>query len=199
MGRRKEKKQDTKKNSLLESLNEGEASIVLRRLLVAHADLDTEAEEIAKAVLRDDNFEDIAEDVYDSIQVLEYDELNGRAGRHEWGYVEPGEAAAEILSETVGHLLDDLKRRVDLVMEEEALEMCKGLVLGLYRLDHDGGGELLQWAPEFTVETAAYALEIWRDGFRRGESRQHAMLQDFVNQFVPDWKDMIIRVVSRSR
>src|SRR2546425_548528 len=66
--------------------------------------------------LRDDNFEDIGQDVYDSIQVLGYDELNGRAGRQEWGYVEPGEAAAEILSETVGHLLDDLKRRVDLVM-----------------------------------------------------------------------------------
>ncbi len=91
MGRRKEKKRDTKK-SLLESLNEGEAAIVLRRLLVAHPDLDTEAVEIAKVLLRDDNFQDIAEDVYDSIQVLGYDELNGRAGRHEWGYVDPGDA-----------------------------------------------------------------------------------------------------------
>ena len=120
MGRRKEKKRDTKKNSLLESLNEGEAATVLRRLLVAHPDLDTEAVEIAKALLRDDNFQDIAEDVYDSIQVLGYDGLNGRAGRHEWGYVEPGDAAAEILSETVGPLLDDLRRRVELVLEEES-------------------------------------------------------------------------------
>jgi hypothetical protein len=66
MGRRKEKNRDTKKNSLLESLNEGEAAIVLRRLLVAHPELDTEAEEIAKGLLRYDNFEDIAEDVYES-------------------------------------------------------------------------------------------------------------------------------------
>lgn len=200
MSRGKEKKRGAKKNSLLESLNEGEAAIVLRRLLVAHPELDPETEEIAKALLRDDNFEDIAEDVYDFVQVLRHDELNGRAGRHEWGYVEPGEAASEILSETVAPLLDDLKRRADLGLEDEALEMCKGLILGFYRLDHDGGGDLLQWAPEFSVETAAYALEIWRDGFGRGQSRRCAvLLQEFVGEFVPDWKDMIVRVLSRSR
>jgi hypothetical protein len=191
MGRREEKKRDTRKNSLLECLNEGEAAIILRRLLVAHPEHDTEAEEIAKTLLRDENFEDIAGDVYDSRQVLGYDELNGRAGRHEWGYVEPGEAAEEILSETVGSLLEDLKRRVDLGLEEEALQMCKGLVLGLYRLDHNGGGELLQWAPEFPAETAAYALKMWSDGARRRQSQHRAMLQDFMNQFVPDWKDTI--------
>ena len=132
-----------------------------------------EAEDAAKALLQDNHFEDIAEDVYDSVQVLGYDELNGRAGRHDWGYVEPGDAASEILSETVAPFLDDLKRRVDLGLEDEALEMCKGLVLGFYRLDHEGGGELLQWAPEFTVETAAYALEVWRDGARREQSPPH--------------------------
>ena len=86
-------------------LNEVEAVIVLRRLLIAHPELDLEADEIAQAMLRDDNFEDIAEDVYDSIHVLGIDKLNGRAGRREWGYVEPGDAASEILSETVTPLL----------------------------------------------------------------------------------------------
>ena len=81
MDHRKKEKQVPKKKSLLESLNPGEAAVVLRRLLAAHAELDTEAEDVTKALLREDNFEDIAEDVYDSVQVLGYDELNGRAGR----------------------------------------------------------------------------------------------------------------------
>jgi len=77
--------------------------------------------------------------------------------------------------------------------------MGKGLVLGLYRLDHDGGGDLLQWAPEFSVETAADALEIWRVGFGRGQAGRRAVVfQDFVEEFVLDWKDMIARIVSRS-
>jgi hypothetical protein len=62
------------------------------------------------------------------------------------------------LSETVAPFLDDLKRRVELGLEAEGLEIGKGLVLGFYRLDNEGGGELLQWAPEFTVDTAAYAV-----------------------------------------
>ena len=206
MDHRKKQKQVPKKKSLLESLNPGEAAVVLRRLLAAHPELDTEAEDVTKAFLREDNFEDIAEDVYDSVQVLGYDELNGRAGRHEWGYVEPGDAASEILSETVAPFLDDLKRRVDLGLEGEALEICKGLVLGFYRLDHEVGGELLKWAPEFTVETAAYALEIWHDGARREQFRRHrsgpkraVLPEDFVDQFVPDWAGMIERVLSKRR
>jgi len=207
MGYRKKQKQGPEKKSLLESLNPDEAAIVLRRLVAAHPELETEGEAMTKTLLREDSFEQIAEDVYDSVQVLGYDELNGRAGRHEWGYVEPGDAASEILSETIAPFLDDLKRRVDLGLEVEALEICKGLVLGFYRLDHEGGGELLQWAPEFTVETAAYALEICRDGTRleqspphRGGRRKRSVLpENFVEQFVPDWAGMIERLLSKRR
>src|SRR2546430_8612475 len=38
-------------------------------------------------------------------------DLNARAGSHEWGYVEPSEAAWEILEETVEPVLDDMKRQ----------------------------------------------------------------------------------------
>ena len=191
----------------MESLNPDEAAIVLRRLVAAHPELETEGEAMTKTLLREDSFEQIAEDVYDSVQVLGHDQLNGRAGRHEWGYVEPGDAASDILSETIAPFLDDLKRRVDLGLEVEALEICKGLVLGFYRLDHEGGGELLQWAPEFTVETAAYALEICRDGTRleqspphRGGRRKRSVLpENFVEQFVPDWAGMIERLLSKRR
>jgi len=95
---------------------------------------------------------------------------------------------------------------VDLGLEGEALEICKGLVLGFYRLDHEESGELLRWAPEFVVETAAYALEIWYDGARPEQFRRHrrgrkraVLPEDFVEQFVPDWSGMIERVLSKPR
>jgi len=37
----------------------------------------------------------------DEIRALDYEDLNARAGSHKWGYVEPSEAAWEILEETV--------------------------------------------------------------------------------------------------
>ena len=167
MGYRKKQKRGPEKKSLLESLNPDEAAIVLRRLVAAHPELETEGEAMTKTLLREDSFEQIAEDVYDSVQVLGYDELNGRAGRHEWGYVEPGDAASEILSETIAPFLDDLKRRVDLGLEVEALEICKGLVLGFYRLDQKGeanscsGPPSLRSRPQLTLWRSAAMAPGW--------------------------------------
>ena len=75
MGYRKKQKRGPEKKSLLESLNPDEAAIVLRRFVAAHPELETEGEAMTKTLLREDSFEQIAEDVYDSVQVLGYDEL----------------------------------------------------------------------------------------------------------------------------
>ena len=141
-----------------------ETAAVLRRLLVAHPDLKGEAENIAKSVLHEVDLESIADEVEDAVRALDDADLNGRAGRHEWGYVEPGDAAMEILEKTVEPFIEDLKRHIDLGLEAEALEICKGLILGLYRLGRGENCTLVGWAPDFPSEAAGQALETWRDG-----------------------------------
>jgi hypothetical protein len=47
------------------------------------------------------------------------------AGSHEWGYVEPWEAAWEILKETAEPVLDDMKRHIELGLEAEALQKTR--------------------------------------------------------------------------
>ena len=84
------------KTPVLDRLKPEETSEVLRCLLAAHPDLAAEAERTARAVIGAVTFEDIANDVEDAVCALDLDDLHGRAGRHEWGYVEPTEAAWEI-------------------------------------------------------------------------------------------------------
>ena len=151
---------------LLDRLKPGEAATVFRRLLKAHPDLSTEAYEIARSLLRQLEYEDVAAEIEDEIRALDYEDLNARAGSHEWGYVEPSEAAWEILEETVEPVLDDMKRHIELGLEAEALEICKGMVLGLYRLSEREGGDVLGRAPDFPAEAAGNALEFWRNSFR---------------------------------
>jgi hypothetical protein len=55
----------------------------------------------------------IAEEVERSILHLGYDRLNPRAGRHEWGYVEPAEAARELLEETIDEHIQNVKRLLE--------------------------------------------------------------------------------------
>jgi hypothetical protein len=86
---------------LRERLKPDEAAAVLRRLLEAHPELSSEADEIARPLLQHQDYRDIAAEIEDEVRVLDYEVLNARAGRHEWDYVEPSETAWEILEETV--------------------------------------------------------------------------------------------------
>lgn len=134
------------------------------KVLAAHPNLGAEAEAIARSHLGEVSFETIADEVQEAVRAPDLDDLNGRAGRHAWGYVEPTEAAWEILGESVEPFVADMKRRMELGLEADALEICKGVVLGLYRVERGEGGELAAWAPDFPAEAAGDALETWRRG-----------------------------------
>ena len=155
---------DGARHRTLERLKPEEAAGVLRHLLEVHPDLATEAEEMARSLLHQVDYEEVAAEIEDEIRALDYEVLNARAGSHEWGYVEPSEAAWEILEETVEPLREDMKRHLQLGLEAEALEICKGLLLGCYRLSERAGGDVLGWAPDFPGEAAGNALEVWYTG-----------------------------------
>ena len=126
---------------------------------------------MARSLLQQVDYEDVAAEIEDEIRALDYEVLNARAGSHEWGYVEPSEAAWEILEETVEPFREDMKRHLELGLEAEALEICKGLVLGCYRLSERAGGDVLGWAPDFPGEAAGNALEVWYTGTDDPKSR----------------------------
>lgn len=193
-----------KRISVLNSLKPEESQAVLHRLLAAHPALGAEAEQIARSLLGEVSFESVAGQVEDAVRALSLRDLNRRAGRHEWGYTEPTEAAWELLGEAVDPFLEDMKRQMGLGLEAEALEICKGLVLGLYRVRDERGSEFLGWAPDFPDETAAFAIETWRVGgdskktvARTSLQRRRAFPQEFVVEFVPKWDSLIARTLSR--
>jgi len=191
-----------RKGFVLDRLEAEEAREVLGRLLAAHPDLRAEAERHARSLMGEVTFEAIADEVEDSVNAFDLDDLNGRAGKHTWGYVEPNEAAWEILEEAVEPFVSDLKRQIELGLEPEALEICKGIMLGLYRAEHGKEGELAQWAPDFPAEAAGNALQTWLTGDSLGKVPRRkglAFPQDFVERFVPEWRDMIVRLSSRKR
>jgi ribonuclease HepT-like protein len=76
---------------------------------------------------------------------------------------------------------DDLERRVKLRHEDEALDVCKGIVLGLYRAEHRSF-ELLEYAEDSPSELAGRAVEICR---RR--RREWTFPHTFVEKYTPNW------------
>ena len=191
------------KLAVLKRLNPGEASDVLHRLLAARPDLRGTAEAIARALLRDVTCEGVAEEIEDGIRLLGTQDLVGRAGRHEFGYIDPSEAAWEVLQEAVDPALEDMRRLAALGMETEALETCKGIVLGLYRVRKETDDGLLAWVPDFPAEAAADAVIAWRACRARGRASNRRartpspLPADFVDAFVPEWREVIGRANER--
>lgn len=196
-------KRPRKREDLLGTLKPEEAQGVLHRLLAANPDLRREAERFARSVLAMLSFEAVAQEVEEAVRALDLDALHGRAGRHAWGYVEPTEAAWELLEEALDPFLDEMKRHIRDGREREALEVCKGILLGLYRLRDEKSSEFLGWAPDFPEEAASWAVDTWRAGRRKGRargrgSRKPALFpQDFVDRFVPEWG--WLKVANRAR
>ena len=167
------------KYDCLDVLTGDEARIVLKELLSSRPDLIPDARRAANALLATVSFADVAADVFGALQALDLDDLD--AGPRPGGYVEPSEAAWNVIEKVVTPYFHDLERRVKLRHEDEALEVCKGIVLGLYRAEHRGF-ELLEYAEDSPSELAGHAVEIWR---RR---RRHCTFpRDFVEKFTPNW------------
>jgi hypothetical protein len=170
------------KKGLLGSLQPGEAALVLERLIAAHPQLREEAEQIARSVLGAVSFESIADEVEGALRGFDLDDLNQRAGAHSWGYTEPTEAAWEMLAEAVEPFVEDMKRRLKLGHAAEALETCKGILLGLYQIRSEDHDEFLGWAADFPSDQAGVVLADWRSG-----AKGAAFPRDFVEEYLPEW------------
>jgi len=186
-----------RKPSALEKLQPGEAQEVLRSLLKAHPTLREEAEEIARSLISDVSFEGIAEEVEWELESHDLDELNSRAGKTRLAYVDPGDAANEILHEAIDPIIDQMQSRLELGLGREALETCKGLVLGLYDVRKKKNDGCIGWA-KVAEQTAQEVLEKWSRGIRgKGTKGRRTSLRSFLDDVAPEWGSMFDRVLSR--
>ncbi|HME72569.1 MAG TPA: hypothetical protein VKM54_22295 [Myxococcota bacterium] len=181
-----------REGKVLAQLKSEEGAGVLRSLLERHPELVAEAEEIARARVTDVDRDAVAEDVQEAVLDLDIDELETRAGSKTWGYVEPTEAAWELLEEAVHPFLEEMKRDIALGFEAAAAAMCAGIVLGLYQCRDRSSDQLLGWAVDFPAETARHAVVMLARESRAKHRRGWKLPDASVDQ-VPEWADMIGR------
>ena len=186
------------RSSPLQQLKEGEAAALFRSLLTKHPELLAEAEALAASVIGDVAMEDIAQETEDAVRSLDIDDLNSRAGSHSYGYVEPTEAAWELIEEAVMPLIEDIQRRLDAGQPDAALATCVGIVLGLSRLRHDANDGCLGWAPDAPAEIAGEAVSVLRKALRKTGTPRIAgqscdTLPTVLHDAAPEWVDMLDR------
>ena len=184
--------------SALDRMTPEELAAILRTLLANHPNLKGEAEGVATEMISAASADHVAGAVFEAVTSLGIEDLYERAGSDPFGYVEPTEAAWELLEETVGRFLGDMKRRAGLGLGSAAAAICCGIVVGLYRARRHSSDSLLTHAPDFPPEQACFAVaELIRatPASKRKELRAH--LRESLPDLVPEWRSMIIPSVGR--
>ncbi len=158
---------------LVDALAAPEAKRLLATLLDARPDLVTETATLAGHELGSVTVERVAEDVARAVGAVRVEDVWERSGPQSDGsYVEPVEAAWTVLEDSIDPFIEDLERRIRLGREEEALTICEGALLGLYRIEQVHGEGLLDGhAPDFIGEAAGNVLETWKKSGGRARPR----------------------------
>lgn len=144
------------KTPSLDALSAAEKGAVLDELLTTRPDVRELAEAHAARLMKDATRAAVADDVESALKWLDIDELNTRGDyRPGFGYVDPAEAADEILDEALQSFLDDLQRRAGLGMGSAATEIAAGILLGLYNCREGSSETLLEYAPDYAAERAS--------------------------------------------
>lgn len=187
-----------RRKKILDGLTAAEGQAVLRLLLERHPALVAEAETLAAKVASEVDRDAIADSVEAEVGLLGLDDLGARSGRQAFGYVEPGEAAWELLQEVVQGPQDDIVRLVGMGLEDGARATCEGVLLGLYRLDQQTGHEVLVYAEDFAAEAFADTLERWltADGPMKGK---RVLADEFVDRQIPEWGWLVDRVAGAAK
>ena len=147
-----------KGKDIFSCLDLNELAEVLDQILIRHPDLRDEANNIASNLLSEISVEAVSEEVTDLILGVGLEVLGNRAGKQPWGYVEPGEAAWEVLDETIEGRQNDMKRRMQVGLEHSAGLLCQGIIIGLYNAMAARCDGALAWAPDFTAEAATQSV-----------------------------------------
>lgn len=188
-----------KATDTLAHLCTGERAQVLNELLQRHPALREEANTIAENLIADVSVEVVAEEVADLVTSIGIEELENRAGNQSWGYVEPSEAAWELLEESIEDVRADMKRRLEAGMKPAAESICQGIVLGLHRANgtnHDGA---LEWAPDFAAEAAAWSLSLLLESYpKRQRPAAGNRIVQAIEEHADDWVEMLVRVVDEA-
>jgi hypothetical protein len=179
--------------SALTSLTLTEKGELLDQFLTTQPELREQVEELARLRLIVEDRDTIASDVESALNSHDIDELNSHAGYDPGrGYVDPGEAADEILDGELQPFLDDLARRANLGLAAAATEIATGILYGLYACRKANAETLLEYTPDYAIERAGAVID-------QCSKLGVTLPADELLDRVPEWARLLHKTPARRR
>ena len=146
-------------------------------------------------LLSEIDLDEIAGEVFLVLDSIDVQDCWDRAGSSREGYTSPDEAAAELIDEQLQPFFDQAGRYHELGMTEKEATYCRGVILGIYRYEHESKSEFRQWAVDIPIECAGALLTKWRE--RGQDPISVAAMDEFIRHRCPTWARHFFRLGER--
>ena len=76
-------------------------------------------------------------------------------------------------------------------MPEQETTYSMGVILGIYRYEHESKSEFRKWCEDVPIECAGYLLDKWRE--RNQDTARAQAMDEFIQDRCPKWAKYVIR------
>jgi hypothetical protein len=173
------------RNNIFNAISSEDAFAILRILADRNPEILKQIEEIANEYLQDILPDEVEEDVFEALEMIEVEEVWDRSGSTRDGYVEPYEMAWEIMDEELEPFLDQMRKYQKLSFEREAKQFCMGILKGIYRFEKESRSEYKEWATDGPREAFESIKQEWIDEDKNGDRTRE--INEFIQMNCPDW------------
>lgn len=141
----------------------------------------------------------IARCVFETMASVDLEALTERAGSHSWGYVEPTEAAEDLLEEVISDWDENMEEDLKAGQMSGAERWLIGIVAGLYRARSTRSDGALGWAPDFPADHAGCAVREFLKlcGDRLDATARERVMKALYSE-APEWTEMLRRSATQS-
>jgi hypothetical protein len=131
------KRSATKRDDVIEKLTPQQALAILKRLSENEGEIRDAVHTEARTLLQAVNLDETADEAFFVLDSIDVQDCWDRSGSSRYGYTEPSEAAVELVEEELQPFYDQAARYHELDMPEQEMTYCMGVILGIYRYEHE--------------------------------------------------------------
>lgn len=141
----------------------------------------------AKRVLANVDVDDVAEDVFFQLNMINVQDCWDRSAATRDGYISAEDAAMELIEEELQPFRDQIERYHELGMGELEQDYCMGTILGLYRYEQESKSEFKDWCEDIPLCCADSILGEWRK--QNDIPSAITTMNEFIGQRCPKWAE----------
>jgi hypothetical protein len=168
---------------VLESLTDQQKTQLIQRLYERDEGMRQALLEEAGHVLSEIDPDEIAEDVFFALDLIDVETLWDKSGPGREGYVSPDDQALNMIEEELEPFVSQVWQYLQLDMPTEAKTYMQGVLLGLYRFHRESTSEFRSWASDIPRELFDLLQDKWRKKVKKSELVQE--MNDFCRQRCP--------------